>query len=215
MSERLQEALKLYLVMGLESIQGRSAFDMAASAIAGGVTMLQLREKKAPLPQVLQEGRRLRELCREQGVLFLVNDRVDVAMLLDADGVHVGQDDIPGSDARRLLGPNKIIGISAGNEEEAKYAVSQGADYFGIGPVYSTATKDDAGEPIGTDLIATLRKRYPQIPSVGIGGIQASNAAKVIAAGASGIAVVSAITRQDDPKQAASGLLNQIAAARK
>ena len=200
----LRQALRVYLVMGLGDGEA-PALEIAKLAIEGGVTMIQLREKKAPLHRVLSEGRALRELCRERGVPFLVNDRVDVAMLLEADGVHVGQDDIPYADARRLLGDVAIIGVSAGTPEEAAKAIDDGADYLGVGAVYATGTKADAGAPIGTELIRGIRSKSA-IPIVGIGGITADNAMNVIDAGADGIAVVSAITRAADPRAAASAL---------
>lgn len=203
--ERIREYLRLYLVMGLEGYAGMSALDIARAAISGGVTLIQLREKDAPLKRVLAEGRRIRELCREHAIPFVVNDRVDVALLLEADGVHVGQDDVPGSAARRLVGPGKIVGVSAGTAEEAAWAVQEGADYLGVGPIYPTGTKKDAGDAIGTGLLAKLKARYG-LPLVGIGGIGAGNAAPVVQAGADGIAVVSAIARQPDPVAASRAL---------
>ncbi|TDF96797.1 thiamine phosphate synthase [Paenibacillus piri] len=200
--------------MGLEDAGGRTALEIAVEAIAGGVTMIQLRDKQAPLRQVLEQGARLRDLCRGHGVAFIVNDRVDVAVLLDADGVHVGQDDIPGAEARRLLGSGKLVGISAGTMEEAEWAMANRADYLGVGPVYATATKQDAGEAIGTDLIGAITDRW-KIPVVGIGGIGADNAAPVIKAGAAGVAVVSAITRQANPMQAARQLADVVRQALK
>lgn len=208
----LREALKLYLVMGMEGYGSRSALDIAREALQGGVTMLQLREKDAPLRDVLEFGRELRELCRSFQVPFIVNDRVDVAVLLDADGVHVGQDDLPGLEARRLLPQGKWIGVSAGSMEEARWAVEQGADYLGVGPIYSTATKLDAGEAVGTALVTELIGAYA-LPLVGIGGIGPANAAAVVEAGADGIAVVSAITRQEAPEKAATSLLKVVASA--
>ncbi|NEN85730.1 thiamine phosphate synthase [Paenibacillus elgii] len=195
----VRQYLSVYLVMDLSGHEEKSALDIARAALDGGVTMIQLREKKAPLSRVIAEGRALRELCREYGVPFLVNDRVDVALALDADGVHVGQDDLPGSEARKLLGEDKIIGISAGTMAEAERAMAEGADYLGVGAVYSTLTKGDAGEPIGTGLISEIKQRWPHTGMVGIGGIDASNAAPVVQAGADGVAVVSAIVRQSDP----------------
>ncbi|KZE84236.1 thiamine-phosphate diphosphorylase [Paenibacillus elgii] len=195
----VRQYLSVYLVMDLSGHEEKSALDIARAALDGGVTMIQLREKKAPLSRVIEEGRALRELCREYGVPFLVNDRVDVALALDADGVHVGQDDLPGSEARKLLGEDKIIGISAGTMAEAERAMAEGADYLGVGAVYSTLTKGDAGEPIGTGLISEIKQRWPHTGMVGIGGIDASNAAPVVQAGADGVAVVSAIVRQSDP----------------
>ncbi len=206
--------LSVYLVMDLSGHEGRPPLEIARAALDGGTKMIQLREKKAPLSRVIDEGRALRELCREYGVPFLVNDRVDVALALDADGVHVGQDDLPGSEARKLLGEHKIIGISAGTMAEAEWAVAQGADYLGVGAVYSTLTKGDAGAPIGTGLIAEIKQRWPRIAMVGIGGIDASNAEPVIQAGADGVAVVSAIVRQSDPSSAARQLKQKVCPGR-
>ncbi|MCZ8520254.1 MULTISPECIES: thiamine phosphate synthase [Paenibacillus] len=202
----LNETLAVYLVTGTEGYGGRSAAEIVREALSGGVTLVQLREKTAPLRDVLPAGREIRSLCRSAGVPFVVNDRVDLALLLEADGVHVGQDDLPGGEARKLLGPEAILGISAGTMEEAEWAVSQGADYLGVGPVYATASKGDAGEAIGTELIRRIRARWPRLPLVGIGGIHKGNAAPVFEAGAQGVAVISAITRQTDPREAARGL---------
>lgn len=204
-AETLRKRLRLYLVMSLEPFGGRTAMHIAAEAVKGGVTMIQLREKDRPWRDILPEARKLRSLCRDQGVPFVVNDRVDIALLLDADGVHVGQDDLPGLEARALLGPDKFIGISAGSTEEAAWAVRQGADYLGVGPIYSTATKADAGEAVGTGLLEELAAAYG-LPMVGIGGIGPGNADRVAAAGADGIAVVSAITRAAEPEAAAGAL---------
>lgn len=202
----LGEWLKLYLVMDMQGYGGRSATEIAREAIAGGVTMIQWREKSQPLKHVLEESRRLRALCREEGIPFVVNDRVDIALLLDADGVHVGQDDLPATEVRKLLGADRFVGVSAGSWEEAQWAVAQKADYLGVGPVYGTATKLDAGDAIGFELLARLAEGYGSIPRVGIGGINAANAALVTGAGADGIAVVSAITRSLEPGAAAARL---------
>ncbi|CAG7622401.1 thiamine phosphate synthase [Paenibacillus allorhizosphaerae] len=208
--DQLRDLLPLYLVTDLAEYEGKSALHTVREALRGGVTMVQLREKKAQLRDTLKAGAALRELCREYGVPFIVNDRVDVAMLLEADGVHVGQDDLPAREARKLLGDDKIIGVSAGTMEEAEWAMEQGADYLGVGAVYATLTKGDAGAPIGTGLIAQIKDRWPHVCMVGIGGIQPHNSYEVIAAGADGVAVVSAITRQADPKQAAETLLRHM-----
>lgn len=208
--ENVQEHLAVYLVMGLDSYEGRTALETAKAALEGGITMLQLREKQAPLSRVLTEARAIRELCREFGVPFLVNDRVDVALLLEADGVHVGQDDIPGKEARRLLGHDAIVGISASSMEEAEWAMENGADYLGVGAIYATLTKGDAGEPIGTELIGRIKNRWSHIPMVGIGGIEHGRAASVVEAGADGVAVVSAIVRTQDPRHAAERLKQEV-----
>ncbi|WP_235941692.1 thiamine phosphate synthase [Paenibacillus puerhi] len=210
MATELSHSLSLYLVMDIASHEEKSALEIAKAAIAGGVTMLQLREKTAPLRQVLEVGGAIRKACREHGVAFIVNDRVDLALLLEADGVHVGQDDLPALEVRRLLGPDAIIGVSAGSMEEAEWAVSQKADYLGVGAIYSTVTKGDAGAPIGTELIGQLKSRWPHLPLVGIGGISSANAEAVLQAGADGIAVVSAIARQSDPAAAASRLAGMV-----
>lgn len=204
-AEVLRGQLRLYLVMSMDGFGEKNALEIAEDAIDGGVTMIQLREKERPWRDVLPEAKKLRELCRGRGIPFVVNDRVDIALLLDADGVHVGQDDLPGLEARKLMGPGKFIGISAGDHEEAEWAVRQGADYLGVGPVYSTATKADAGDAIGTGLLAELQSEYG-LPMVGIGGIGPGNAAEVISAGADGVAVVSAITRKKEPRAAAAAL---------
>ncbi|MCZ8511373.1 thiamine phosphate synthase [Paenibacillus filicis] len=202
----LRPHLAVYFVMDLQEIQGRSALETARAALEGGITMLQLREKKAPIPQVLEQGRAIRGLCREYGVPFVVNDRVDLALLLDADGIHVGQDDIPGRLVRKLVGEQMFIGISASSPEEARVAMTEGADYLGVGAIYATRTKGDAGAPIGTSLIESIRSERPDMPMVGIGGIDRTNLEPVIRSGADGVAVVSAIAAQADPKQAAAEL---------
>nr|WP_027417935.1 thiamine phosphate synthase [Aneurinibacillus terranovensis] len=203
--ETLRKELGIYLVMGITDVDGISAVEMARQAVEGGVTMIQLREKKAPLRDVLAKGRELRELCRQHNVAFVVNDRVDVAMLLEADGVHVGQDDIPAREARELVGPGMFIGVSASSFEEACIAINEGADYLGIGSIYATKSKDDAGAPVTPSLIQSIRS-FTDLPIVGIGGITAENAAEVFANGADGVAVISAIVRQKDPRAAAQKL---------
>lgn len=203
---RWKDHLAVYLCMPVvRGKQGMDALAIARAAIAGGVTAIQLRDKESPLPDVLAVGRQIRQLCREAGVLFFVNDRVDVALLLDADGVHVGQEDLPVHEARRLLGPGKWIGASAGSLEEAERSIVQGADYLGVGSVFATASKADAGEPVGTGLIREIRRRW-DVPLVGIGGIKADNAQAVMAAGADGVAVISAVFDAADPELAAGRL---------
>jgi thiamine-phosphate pyrophosphorylase len=202
----LRKQLALYLVLGGAPNQhGRSAIEIARSALAGGVSVVQWRDKTHPLKQALPVAARIRDACRQHGVPFIVNDRIDLAMLLDADGVHLGQDDVPLREARRLLGSERLIGISVGTFEEALEAAEHGADYLGVGAIFATATKQDAGAPIGTALLARIAAELP-VAQVGIGGIQASNAAEVLRAGAHGVAVVSAITEAADVQQAAQTL---------
>lgn len=202
----LREWLQLYLVMDMQSYGGRTAVEIAREAIDGGVTMIQWREKSQPLRDVLEISKQVRALCRGLGIPFVVNDRVDIALLLDADGVHVGQDDLPAPEVRRLIGPDRFVGVSAGSWEEACWALEQEADYLGVGPVYGTPTKPDAGDAIGFELLGRLKAECSGIPRVGIGGINRSNAGLVTKAGADGIAVVSAITRSSNPQEAAAEL---------
>jgi thiamine-phosphate pyrophosphorylase len=205
----LSASIQLYMVLSLDGCGDRTALEIAQEALAEGVTMLQLREKQAPLREILKQGAQLKALCQQYKVPFIINDRVDVALLLDADGVHVGQDDIPGNEARRLLGPDKIIGISAGTLLEAEWAMSNSADYLGVGPIYTTSTKKDAGSAVGTALIGEITGRW-RIPAVGIGGIDPINASEVIHAGADGVAVVSAICSHPDPGYAAKAMLTVV-----
>jgi thiamine-phosphate pyrophosphorylase len=196
-----KERLSVYLVIGTGEMGGRSALETVRLAIEGGASVVQLREKHAPLSEVLEVGNRMRELCREHGVLFVVNDRVDVALLLDADGVHVGQDDIPANEARKLVGEKMFIGVSASSVEEARRAIEQGADYLGVGSIYATGSKADAGDPVTPALIGDIRK-FSDLPIVAIGGITADNCPEVMEQGANGVAVISAIVGQPDPRQA-------------
>ncbi len=203
----------LYVVTDSGLARGRPLVEIVAAAIRGGADAVQLREKEAPARAQLALGRRLRDLTREAGVLFIVNDRADLAVALDADGVHVGQDDLPPDVARRIVGPERIIGVSAGTLDEALAARDAGADYLGVGPIYATATKPDAGAATGTELIAAIRRRV-DLPIVGIGGIGRDNAAVVLAAGAEGVAVVSAVVAADDPEAAARELKERMVVAR-
>jgi thiamine-phosphate pyrophosphorylase len=202
---RIRNHLAVYLVLGMQEADGRRTEAIARAALAGGVTMVQWREKESPLRDSIETARRIRALCREAHVPFVVNDRIDIALLLDADGVHVGQDDMPCSLVRRLLGSEKIVGVSAGSMQEADWAVSEGPDYLGVGPIYATKTKADAGEAVGPRLINDIKSAYG-VPIVGIGGIHADNVLPVLYAGADGVAVVSAITGSRHPEQAAAAL---------
>jgi thiamine-phosphate pyrophosphorylase len=192
--------LRVYVITHA-GFRGRSHEDVARAAVAGGATALQLRDKENPGRALVATARRLVALANPAGVPVVVNDRVDVALAAGADGAHVGEDDLPVADARRLLGPERIVGASAGTVEEARRAEQEGADYLGVGPVFPTATKADAGEAIGLDglgkIVAAVR-----VPVVGIGGITVENAAQVILAGAAGVAVVSAVAGADDMVEA-------------
>ena len=210
----MRQGLKLgvYLVTDERLSKGRATAEIVRAAIRGGVDAVQLRGKDLPIREQLAIGRALRTITREAGVLFIVNDRLDLALALDADGVHVGQDDLPADVVRRLVGPEWIVGVSAATIAEARAARDDGADYIGVGPIWGTATKLDAGVAVGPGLIATL-KAAVELPMVGIGGIGAGNAAQVIAAGGDGVAVVSAIMSADDSEAAARDLKARIVAA--
>jgi len=201
--------LSLYVLTDKNLSRGRSHAEVVRAAIAGGATAIQYREKEASTREMVESARELREVCRAAGVLFIVNDRVDVAMAVDADGVHVGQDDMPADLVRALIGPDKVIGVSAGNVPDALRAQADGADYLGVGAIYATATKADAGAPTGLAVLTEIR-RHVKLPIVGIGGINLANTAAVIKAGADGISVVSAVVSADDVEQAARRLQEEV-----
>jgi thiamine-phosphate pyrophosphorylase len=198
MENSLRIQLALHVLTDREWSRGRDTLTVATATLDGGATVIQLRDKKASTRTLVEEGLALRALTRERGALLIVNDRIDVALAVEADGAHVGQDDdMPIALARKLLGPDRILGVSAGNLEDATTAVAGGADYLGVGPIYATNTKSDAGQPIGLALLSELARRY-SIPLVAIGGIQAENAAAVVQSGATGIAVISAVVSTED-----------------
>jgi thiamine-phosphate pyrophosphorylase len=195
----------LYLVTDRGLSRGRTTGDIVRKAVAGGVTCVQLREKDCPTREFMAEARLLKAILRPAGIPLIINDRLDVALAVGADGIHLGQQDMDITDARCLAGPELIIGISAESLEDALQAEAQGADYIGISPVFATATKSDAAMPLGLDGIRRIRAAV-RLPLVAIGGITADNAAAVIAAGANGVAVVSAIVAADSPQKAAAAL---------
>ena len=208
----LRSRLGLYLVTDERLSRGRATAEIVRAAIRGGVDAVQLRGKDLPAREQMAIGRALREITRATGVLFIVNDRVDLALALDADGVHVGQDDLPAAVARQLVGPDRIVGVSAATIPEALAARDAGADYLGVGAIYGTATKLDAGAATGPGLLSTIAGAV-DLPLVAIGGIKATNIAEVIAAGAVSAAVVSAIVSADDPEAAACDLQRRITTA--
>ena len=164
-------------------------------AVACGVEVVQYRNKNAESRMMYEEAVRLREICSE--ALFLINDRVDIALAIEADGVHLGQEDIPCIVARKMLGPGKIIGITVHNLAEAKEAETSGADYLGVSPIFQTKTKLDAGKPAGIALIEEIRKQV-SIPLIAIGGINHSNATEVIQAGADGLCAISCVVAKEN-----------------
>jgi thiamine-phosphate diphosphorylase len=204
----------LYLVTDAGLSRGRSHRQIVEAAIRGGVTAVQYRDKSASTRRMIEEAAEIRGICSQAGVSFIVNDRVDVALAVDADGVHVGQDDMPASVLRNLIGSGKIIGVSAGSVEEAVRAFSDGADYVGAGPVFSTLTKPDAGAPVGQVGLRAICAAI-SIPVVAIGGINADNSGDMIRCGAAGIAVVSAIVSAEDVELAARLLCSALSGARR
>ncbi|WP_066415804.1 thiamine phosphate synthase [Halorubrum aethiopicum] len=206
---------RTYLVTGAEHSAGRETPTIVADALAGGIDVVQLREKGTDARSRYHLGRRLRELTANADVPLIVNDRVDLAAAVDADGVHLGQSDLPVEVARERLGSDAIVGVSASTVAEATAAVDAGADYLGVGAVYGTDSKDVSGDRdgIGTERIAAVADAV-DVPAVGIGGIDAGNAASVVEAGAAGVAVVSAITAAEDPQAATESLREVVSDAR-
>ena len=197
---------RLYLVIGSEAVAGRPVEAVAAAAVAGGVTLVQLREKSASDQAMADLARRLQAVLSRHGVPLIINDRIEVALAAGAAGVHLGIDDTSSAAARERLGPEAIIGVSAGTPEEAALVDPRLVDYVGSGSVYPTGTKADAGAAIGLDGLARLRALLPALPMVAIGGIGQDNAEAVARVGVEGIAVVSAICGAADPEAAAAGL---------
>jgi thiamine-phosphate pyrophosphorylase len=186
--------------------------ELARRALAGGAQVIQFREKQASTRQRIEIARQLARLCREAGARLLVNDRLDVALAADADGAHLGAEDFPLAAARDLLGPDRVIGATAGTPEEAIAAQGSGADYVGVGPVYPTASKPDAPGEIGLEGLAAV-VRAVEIPVVAVGGITPARVAEVLATGAFGVAVIESVATHEDPAAATRRLREAIDAA--
>ena len=201
----MKQALKLYLVTDRSLSLGRSLEEVVSEAVAGGVTMVQLREKEASTGEFIELASRLKKILEPHKIPLIINDRVDVALAVDADGVHIGQSDMPYEQARKLLGPHKIIGLSVENRTELIKANELDVDYIGISPVYGTPTKTDTAQPFGLE---GLRKAVEQSvhPTVAIGGMNARTIPDVMLAGADGVAVVSAICSAPSPRMASMEL---------
>ncbi len=193
---KTQPDYSIYLVTDDGCLQGRALIDCVREALEGGVTLVQYRAKTASSAEMYTEALQLKALCDNFKVPLIINDRLDIAMAVGAAGVHLGQDDLPCSAARKLLGEDYIIGVSAHNPAEAKAALQSGADYLGCGAVFGTATKADV-KKLGTDGLAAICKAKG-LPVVGIGGVTADNYREVRAAGADGAAIVSGILAQPD-----------------
>ena len=178
-----------------------SHIELTGLAIAGGADTIQFRQKSGSTREMIEIARQMKRLCKDAGVTFIVNDRIDVAIAAEADGVHLGQDDFPIPLAREMLGESRIIGGSAATMDEARVCLSEGAEYVGFGPVYFTTSKEDAGPVSGIDILKQVVEAIP-LPIIAIGSVSAENTSQVMDAGAHGIAVISAVCCQDDPEQA-------------
>lgn len=194
-------ACRLCLVTDRPLSRGRPLTEIVAAAARGGATMVQLREKDASTREFLEQARALKALLKPLGIPLVINDRVDIALAVEADGVHVGQSDMPIADVRRLVGDRMFVGLSTSKAEFILAPEAQAADYLGVGPVYAQTTKAGTASPHGPEGFRKLRALTKK-PVMAIGGIKASNAAPIIQAGADGLAVVSAIVSADDPEQA-------------
>lgn len=199
---------RLYLVTDRETLKGRDLCQAIEQAIQGGVTLVQLREKSVSTREFLELAQAVKEITTRYGVPLIINDRLDIALAIDADGLHIGQDDLPMPLARKLLGPDKLIGVSAGNLEEALLAEKQSADYLGVGAMVATPTKPEA-KVVTFEELKQIKKSV-HIPVVAIGGIHEWNARETMSSGIDGISVVSAILGQEDIQGAAQNLMKKV-----
>jgi thiamine-phosphate pyrophosphorylase len=187
--------------------------DIVKAAVQGGVTCVQLREKESSTLEFIEQALTVRNFLKDRGVPLIINDRVDIALAVEADGVHLGQTDMPLAIAQKIIGDSMIIGISAESLKDAIEAEKGGADYLGVSPIYATPTKTDTAPPLGLEGLRAIREAV-KLPLVGIGGLNQDNAAEVIRSGGNGVAVVSAIVAAGDPANAARSLRQIIDEAR-
>lgn len=211
------EALELYLVTDRSLSLGRSLLDIVSAAIQGGATMVQLREKECDTREFVALGRSVHDLLHSTGIPLIINDRADIAQVIGAEGLHIGQHDMEYADARHLLGPEAIIGLSVENEEQARACLSlEGLDYIGASPVFSTPTKTDTAPALGLKGLRRVRNIVgTDLPMVAIGGINLSNIQDIIHSGADGIAVVSAICSAENPTEATASLWDAVKQAKR
>ena len=203
----------LYLVTDRKLSLGRSNLEVIRAAVAGGVTLVQLREKELSTRDFYREAVAVRDFLKGRRIPLIINDRIDIALAVDADGVHIGQDDMPLDIARRILGAEKLIGVSVFTPSEAVAAQQGGADYLGLSPIFVTSTKPELKDQIGLEGIGPIRKAV-RIPIVGIGSMNVSNAYDAINAGLDGVAVVSGICSQNDVTAAARAIKAEVMRAR-
>ena len=199
-------AYRLCVVTDRELARGRPLAEVVSRAVMGGATMVQLREKTATTRAFLDEARALKAILADRRVPLIVNDRADVALAIDADGVHVGQTDLPVAAVRAMVGPGKVIGLSVTNAEQIGRPDAHDADYLGIGPLHPQTTKADASTPLGLGGFAELR-RLTRKPVLAIGGVKAKDVPMLVEEGATGVAVVSAIMSAEDPEAAARAFI--------
>jgi thiamine-phosphate pyrophosphorylase len=212
LTPRLAFDLSLYVVVGPEATAGRDVTSVALAAVRGGATMVQLRYK-AGASEVMQSAREVIEVLRPTGVPVIINDRVDLARALGAQGVHLGQHDAKPTDARNVLGEDAIVGLSITAADQLSSVDPSIVDYLGVGPVFATPSKPDAAPPLGLEALSQIASTV-RLPVAAIGGVTEANAAAVIRAGADGLAVISAICAADDPEEAARALTARIDEAR-
>lgn len=206
--------LSLYLVLDPILCADLGMVETTRAAVAGGATIVQLRDKHAPTATMVETGRALKQILHGSNARLIVNDNVEAAIAIGADGLHIGQEDINAADARRMIGPEMILGLSVETEALASAIDASIVDYAGVGPVFATPTKPDHKQPIGLDGLARIVGLCP-VPMVAIGGLKAEHAANVLTAGADGLAVVSAICGTPDPQAATAFIANAIKEARR
>jgi thiamine-phosphate pyrophosphorylase len=205
--------LSVYVLTDRRLVGERSVVDVVRAALRGGATLIQLRDKHASDSEMLTLGRTIHQVTHAAGIPLIVNDRPEVALALKAEGLHIGKNDIDPAEARRLIGPQRLLGCSPQTVEEAQQAEELGADYLGIGDVYGTSSKSDADPPIGLERLAAMVQAV-SLPVVAIGGITADNAAATIQAGAVGVAVISAVMAAANPEEATRHLRTIVDEAR-
>jgi len=206
--DKIERMAGLYVILDRQFVAGRDELDIAGQVIQGGATVIQLRDKQSKKGEMLPVAQKLRGLCGQAGVLFIVNDYLDLALAVDADGLHVGQEDLPLVVVRRELPIDRIVGCSVTTVSQATRAQNEGADYIAVGSVFPTTTKKEA-TVVGVDMLKEL-KRAVSIPLVAIGGINQSNVSEVVAAGACAVAVISAVLGEKDVKGAVQKLMAKI-----
>jgi len=211
--DRARRVAGLYLIIDAQLLQGRSEVEVARAAIRGGARLVQLRDKMRPKREVVAAARRLKSVCAESGAMFIMNDYLDIALASDADGLHVGQDDLPLLDARRLVPADRLVGCSAATVEEAVQAEGQGADYVAVGAMYPTPTKP--GTRIAGLGVLRQVKAKVSVPVVAIGGINEHNVTEVMGAGADAVALISAVLNATDIEEASRRLAARIGGGQK